>query len=308
MNTNTSSRIRAPLLVGTGLAVILPVQAQAQGIGPDFDARVEFNVIQSDLNFDQGEGLDSSGFGAQAFIGADFDLSDTLTVRAEGSGQVFEYDDDDRGTRKSVGGKVSVEKQVSETVAVEVSVRNAQNIGVLEATSADQTSVLAQVEWGKGNDRIRVNAEYREREYDTTTAGHGEGYRVYGQYRRRFGSYHWAYIAARHEDMKSDDEPRRSYDRQVIDVKYSHPVAKRVRILPSLEYRQWKYDARVARGDPNGDLRKDHYIAPAVELAWGRADRGLYANAAAEYRFRSSNDERYDEDAIRLEARVGYRF
>ena len=306
MKSSTSS-IKPGLLLGSAISVVLPAGVQAQD-GVEWDARVEVNAIESDLNYDQGEGLDSSGIGARALAGVEFDLSDTLTVRTEGEARVFEYADAERGTRTSFGGSVAIEKQLSETVSVEIEARNVQNVGVLEATSADQTSVRGQVQWQNGDDRVRVNAEYREREYDTEAAGTSDGYRVYGQYRRRFGAYHWAYLSASHEDMQSDDEPRRSYERQGVILKYSHPVAKRVRILPSLEYRVWKYDARVARGDPNGDLRKDYYVAPGLELAWGRDSRGFYGVVGGEYRFRHSNDERYDEDAIRLEASVGYRF
>ena len=303
----TRSKIRPGLLLGTAVSVGLPAAVQAQD-GAEWDGQVEFNVIESDLNYDDGEGLDSSGFGARALAGVEFDLSDTLSVRAEGEARGFEFADEERGTRTSYGGNVAVEKQVGETVSLSLEARNMQNVGVLEATSADETAVRGQVQWERGNDRVRVNAEYREREYDSTAAGTSDGYRLYGQYRRRFGPYNWAYAAVRHEDMRSADEPRRSHERQVVELKYSHPVAQRVRILPSLEYRVWRYDDRVARGDPEGDLRKDRYVAPGLEVAWGRDSGGFYGAAGGEYRFRHSNDERYDEDAIRLEARLGYRF
>ena len=67
--------------------------------------------------------------------------------------------------------------------------------------------------------------------------------------------------------MQSDNAPRRSYDRQVAKVQYSHPISKQVRLRPSLEYRQWDYDSRIARGDPQGDLRQGRYFAPPIEDA-----------------------------------------
>ena len=82
----------------------------------------------------------------------------------------------------------------------------------------------------------------------------------------------------------------------------------RLRLRPSIEYREWSYDDRIALGDPQSDLRADSYVAPRIELAYGRAGRGVFAEASAEYRLRSSNDRRFDNDAIRLGATVGFRF
>ncbi len=273
-----------------------------------FDGLVEIRGVESDLDFDQGDAIDSSGVGIRARLGVTFDLSETTSVRAEAEGRLFEFRDEGRDGLETAVGRLQVTHQVSDEVQLRGHLRRYENIAVLEAFSADQTSIGARVQWQRGNDRVRATAEYREREYDTTVGGDGDGYQVTAQYNRRLGPYHWIRLDVRQEDMQSDNEPRRSFERQSARVKYSLPIAKRLRFRPSLEYRQWDYDARVAQGDPNGALREDSYVAPAVELAWGRASRGLYANASAEYRLKSSNDERFDDDAIRVGVRIGYRF
>ena len=298
-----------PLLLVFGATFGLsPVSAAKKSDPVSVDAQIEVRAVQSDLNFDEGEEIDSSGFGLRGEVGATWNASKKTQLRVEIDASVFDYNDEGRDSLESIGGRVQLTHQVSREVQLLGYARRVENIAVLEAFSADQTSAGARIEWKKGNDRVRLQAEYREREYDTTTPAKGDGYRVSAQYNRRLGPYHWVRLDLRHEDMQSDDAERRSYDRQVARVKYSLPIAKRLRLRPSLEYRRWNYDARIAQGDPDGDLRRDSYVAPAVDLAWGRASGGLYAEASAEYRLRKSNDERYDNDAIRVGVRLGYRF
>src|SRR3546814_10746687 len=104
--------------------------------------------------------------------------------------------------------------------------------------------------WESGNDRVRVSADYRKREYDLGAPASGDGYRVAAQYRRRIGAHHWLSIDLSHEEMSSIESPSRSYERRVINATYSLPVAKRLRLLPSIDVRKWDYDARIAQGDP----------------------------------------------------------
>ncbi len=286
-----------------------PAMAQDDGESAlQFDGLVEGRGVASDLDFDEGENIDSSGIGARIRLGADYSIGSKTEIRGEVEARHFSFRDDTRDSLQSYIGRLQVTHEVSDELQVRAHARRYENISVLEASQADQTSAGARVQWSRGDDRLRVSAEYRERQYDTTVPADGDGYQVAAQYNRRLGSYHWFRIDLRHEDMQSDNAPRRSFNRQVARIKYSLPVSKRVRVRPSIEYRQWDYDARIAVGDPNGDLRKDSYVAPAVELSWGRATRGPYALASLEYRLRDSNDTRFDSDAIRAGVRVGYRF
>lgn len=303
---------KALLALCTGAAMMAGTAAQAQtddAFDADPTAQIAFRVVQSDLDFDEGEDIDSSGIGVRAEAGLDFDLGKTTGARIEVQGGYFDYSDETREDRTIYGAAIQVEQKISETVSVRLRARRIENVAVLEALpGADQTSIGVRVQWDKGNDRVRLYADYREREYDYTTTRHGNGWRLAAQYNRRLGSYHWLRFDVRHEWMDSEDSPRRSFQRTVARVKYSLPIAKRLRVRPSLEYRNWSYDERIARGDPNGDLRKDSYIAPGLEIAYGRSSGGIFATASSQYRIKSSNDERYQNDAFQVGLTVGYRF
>ena len=305
----TFSQLLKWVAAATAAAMIVgPVSAQESGPSPiEVDGLIEIRGVESDLDFDQGEGIDSSGLGVRARLGIDFDLSETTGARIEAEGRVFDFRDDDRESLETFVGRVHVTQKITDEIIIRAHVRRFENIAVLEAFSADQFSAGARVQWQDGNDRVRVTGEYRERDYDTTIGGDSDGFSASAQYNRRLGSYHWLRLDLRADKNVSVDEPRRSYDRRVARLKYSLPLTKRLRFRPSIEYREWDYPDRIARGDPEGDLRQDSFVAPAVELAFGRT-KGLYASASAQYRIKQSNDERFDDDAIRVGVRVGFRF
>ena len=209
------------LLFFAALALIAAPAIAQNGDPVEVEARVEAIGIQSDIVIEDGDEFDSSGYGIRGDLALDWSLSPRTTARIEVDAGVFDYEGLNRDTLTSYGVSASIEHEVSETVTVRLRARRIENIAVLEAFSADQTSVATRVEWSEGNDRVRVEADYRQREYYTTRAGTGEGYRVAAQYNRRLGSYHWLRIDARVEEMTSDDEERRSYDRRVVRLKYA---------------------------------------------------------------------------------------
>ena len=302
------SRVFRVLAICGVMMAATPASASDEGtIKVDPTAQLTFRLVQSDLDFDEGEEIDSSGFAVRGEVGLDFDLGETTGARVELEAGHFNYHDATRTDRTSYGGAVEVEQALSETVKMRLRVRRIENVGLLEASSADQTSVGVRFQWEKGNDRVRLYADWRDRDYDLTAPANGQGWRFAAQYNRRLGSYKWLRFDARWEEITSENSPRRNFERTVLRVEYSQPVAKRLRLRPSIEYREWSYDDRIARGDPQRDLRQDSYVAPRLELAYGRSI-GLYGEASIEYRLRSSNDVRFDSDAIRAGLTVGFRF
>jgi hypothetical protein len=302
----------ALFLIGLMLSIfLLAAPAFAQDTGEEtltFDGLIEARAVGSDLDMDQGDGIDSSGFGARVRLGINYSLTENTSVRAEGEARVFEFRDEERASLETKIARLQIDHEVSDEVQVRGYARRLENIALLEAFQADQTSVGARVQWQKGKTRLRVTGEYRERDYDTAVRGNSDGYRAAAEVNRRLGSYHWVRLNVSADANDSADEPRRSYDRQIARVTYSKPIAERLRIRPSIEYRQWDYDSRIARGAADGELRKDSYIAPGIALAWSQPSSGLYASANAEYRFKQSNDERFQNDALRVGVRVGWRF
>ena len=286
----------------------LTLIAQTAKAESDWAAEISLRAVESKLDLDEGEDLDSSGIGVRGDISFNLEPSDKTQVKFEVEGGAFDYSDTDRDTRESYGGSITVTHDISENVEIRLRARRIENIAVLEANSADQTSIGVRLQWQDGNDRVRLYADYREREYDLTRPAKGDGYRIAAQYNRRIGPYHWFRIDLRHEEMESSESTRRNFERRVIKATYSLPIAKRLRLRPSIEFREWDYEARIARGDPEGDLRADKFVAPGIGLAYGRASRGFFARANAEYRIRSSNDERYGNDGARGGVTVGFRF
>lgn len=295
-------------LVICALAAATAWAAPAAGTETAWGARVETQIIQSELGQDDGDDIDSSGLGIRGDINFTLKPSKQTSIRADATARVFDYRDDDRATREIYGASLAISQKLSDQVELRLLARRLENVAVVESDSADQTSVEARLEWQQGNDRVRLAAEYRDRQYDVSGNPKGDGYRVAAQYNRRLGSYHWVRLDLRHENMNSTASPNRSFDRQIIQLSYSRPIAKQLRLIPSVEYRQWEFDNRTALGDPQGDPRRDSYVAPGARLAYGRETRGFYADLSAEFRLRQSNDIRYDKNGLRAGLKLGFRF
>lgn len=308
-----SSFLWRSLRAALGLAAIVaagPALADGGGggIGVDPTARIELRLVESGIDVDQGEELDSSGIAARAEAGLDFDLGETTGARVEVEGGIFEYSDAARSDRTSYGAAIEVSQELTPALELRLRLRRVENIALLESGSADQTSAAMRLQWQEGDERVRVYAEYRWREYDLGTEPRGEGWRFAGQYNHRFGSYHWLRFDLGWEEIDSDTSAARAFDRTTAKVEYSRPIARRLRVKPSLEYRRWSYEARIAQGDPQGDLRRDSYLGPGLEFAYGSDSRGTYAEAGAQYRLRRSNDTRFEDDAFRFGVTLGFRF
>jgi hypothetical protein len=294
------------LATAVSAGLVLPTLAQAGEA--DFSGQIALNGTLADRTNEDAEESDSSGVGARGELAAQFAPGEQTRVRIEVDASVFEYREDIRGTRESYGGAIELTQELTDQVELRLRVRRAENLAVLESASADQTSVSARLQWERGDDRVRLEGEYRRREYDTLTGGTGDGYRLAAQYNRQIGPYHWLRLDVRMEDMSSTDDPLRSHNRWAVAAKYSLPVAPLVRVRPWVEYRAWKYDSRIALGDPSLRQRHDSFFAPGIELAYGRDNRGLFAEAGVEYRFRTSNDLRYGGDNVLAAVTLGYRF
>ncbi|WP_128891462.1 hypothetical protein [Erythrobacter sp. HKB08] len=291
-------------LCAIGTALSVPHAAQAKD-GIEVGGDISVRAVQAERAVFEGTDVESSGVGASA--SADFTWKNGRTsVQFDLDATIFDYSDDTRPTRESVGAGLTLRQELSDEVEVAVEVRHSENIVTLESREADQTSVRAEVKWEDRKNRVRLRAQYREREYDDLARSTGNGWRFDAQYNRRLGSWHWIRADFRVENIDST-AVRRSYDRQIAAVRYSVPIAKNLRLRPEVEFRRWTYDERYVADDPTADRRRDTMIAPEIGLAYGRS-RGLYGRLQASYEFRNSNDMRFDADAPRLDLRIGYRF
>lgn len=288
-------------------ACALPQVAQAGDDPVSVWGEISTRAVQSSRSITNGDDIDSSGVGASADAGFRWTKGRT-SVQFDLGAEAFSYSDDNRGTRDGWNAGVEVAHKVSDEITVALAATHHDDIVTLESLSSDQDALRAEVTWERNDDKVTLGAQYRQREYREKSADRGDGMRYTAEYQRHFGSYHWARLYASRESLEADSA-RRSYDRTILRASYSVPVfAKRLRLRPQIEYRDWTYDDRRVGDDPAAALRHDSYVAPEVGLAYGRSDRGINLWARAAYQFRKSNDPEYSKDAPYLSLTMGYKF
>lgn len=286
-------------------AALVPATAHADA---PIDGWVEMSLraVSSSRSVPDSDGVDGTGVGAGLETGFEWRAGRT-EVQFDLRGEVFDYSQVDRPTRKTLVGGVTLTQHLSKAVALEVNVAHADNVVTLESQRTDQDAVRGGIILTRGSNELQVEAQYRKREYneDPNDQAHGMRYNV--DFLHRFGSYHWLSFDAAQESLEADNDFR-SYDRTTLRATYSQPIAKRLRLRPQLEYRRWRYDARFVNGNTAGEQRRDWYVEPELAIAYGRPDRGVQFMAKAAYQFRTSNDDRYRDNQPVFEAEVGYRF
>ncbi|MDG6079404.1 hypothetical protein E3U23_09390 [Erythrobacter litoralis] len=267
----------------------------------------EARAAYSDRAVVDGDSIEASGGGVG--IDAGFEWKNGRTaVQFDLGAAVFEFTDEDRDMRTSTRAVASLAHQVADDIAISVSAGHWDDITTLEARRTDQDAIAVEVGYEKRPHRVRASAQYREREYESVTPSRGNGMRYDADYTYRFGSWYWARVDLRAEDIDSD-HTRRGYERHTIRASFSAPVdeARLWRVRPQIEWRQWEYDDRRVLENESGALRKDAYLAPEIGFSYGKLS-GLKARLRAAYQFRTSNDPRYRADAPYLDFRIGYRF
>lgn len=296
-----------PRLAALAALVALPATPALAKDGIDVWAEIGARAVHSDRTVTEGDEVESSGIGASADAGFEWKGGRTQ-VQFDLGASVFDYEDETRGTRHSLSASATISQRLSERASIVVSAGHWEDIPTLEAYRTDQDAIRAEVKYEDKVHRIRLRAQYREREYDLSMPTKGKGMRYDAQYNHRFAAWQWARLEVRAEDIDSAD-PRRGYQRYMVRASYSHPLDpdKMWRLRPQVEYWDWTYDGRRVLDEAISELRHDSYVQPELGLSYGKAD-GVQGRARAAYQFRSSNDPRYAKSAPYLEISVGYRF
>ncbi len=178
----------------------------------------------------------------------------------------------------------------------------------VEATDTDETQVSAQVEYEPERaHRFRLRGTWRDREYDDGrgpggTSTHGEGARADLGYRHRMGRYHYINFDLRAEEINSAN-PARSYTRESVDVSYTHPLNRDLRVRPALSLRQTRFVGRLTDKD---DPRKDTQVVPELELLWWPDNWRI--EAEAKYIITNSNEAIRDREGYRFSLSISYAF
>ena len=275
--------------------------------GFDASLEVESRAVYSERTVVDGDSIEATGIGGS--LDSAFTWKNGRTaVQFDLGAATFAFADEDRDTRTSLRAVGEVSHKIAANVTVSIAVGHWDDITTLEARRTDQHAVRAEVAYENRPHRMRVATQYREREYEATTPSRGTGMRFDVDYTYRFGSWHWARVDLRAEDIDST-HVRRGYERYMVRAGYSAPLdeTRLWRFRPQIEWRSWEYDGRRVLDDPAASLRKDGYVAPEIGLSYGKLE-GLQGRVRAAYQFRVSNDPRFRSDAPYVDVRLGYRF
>ncbi len=277
-------------------AVYGPVDDEAKA---GWEGEVAVSATYAKRDRDLISDYDRSGLGAQAVIGYRLPAGNTTSVRIEAEAEVDKYNE-------SFGGTVELAQKLSEAVTVSIAASTYQDRLTLESFKTDQAAVRIGIEVKAGSTRIEGYARHRWRDYDDLAGGTGKGWQFGSVLRERFGSYHWAEARLSHEQI-DDNRGRHGFQRTSAGLDYSHPLTKRLRLRPSLDYREWTYQGRYVANLVTNPRQKDRLIRPELGLSWGKT-KGLFARGSAAWDFYRSNDPRFTGNGPRLQLVAGYRF
>ncbi|NNC53146.1 MAG: hypothetical protein HKO08_08925 [Erythrobacter sp.] len=284
-------------------AVLFPAAAFAES---ETFVDVSTRGVAAKRDVVENDEFDSTGYGADLRLLHEKE-GEKLRYWVDTSVGIFDYIDEGRTTRETFRGELGLAYDLNETIEMSFEVSHIENLVFVESLQADQQRARVQGQWEKEDDRVRVYAEYRERQYDQDVEATGNGMRYSAEYNRRYGSYHWLRFRVFQDRIESEDN-RRDYNRISGSIDYSRPIAKYLRLRTNLDVRSWKFPGRTAQGDPDGDRREDSYIAPEIGLDYGKSSGGLRGNVRLGYQLRNSNDERFTGDTPRFAIELGYRF
>jgi hypothetical protein len=294
--------ILAPLAL---LGLTAPAQAKAV-YGPTDDAaesgwegEVAVSATYAKRDRDLISDYDRSGLGAQAVIGYRLPAGSSTNLRIEAEAATDKY-------TTSYGATAAIEQKLGEVVTVSLAASGHKHLVTLESFDTDQAAVRIGVEVKAGSTEIEGFARHRWRSYDDFAGGTSQGWQFGTRLRERFGSYHWAEARLSHERI-DDNGGFHGYRRTSAGLDYSHPLTKRLRLRPSLDYREWTYQGRYIADLVTNPRRKDRLVRPELGLAWGKT-KGLFVRASAAWDFYHSNDPRWTGDGPRLKLVAGFRF
>ncbi|UYV14387.1 hypothetical protein [Porphyrobacter sp. ULC335] len=228
---------------------------------------------------------------------------DDVTVTLRNATTRLEFEDPGRADRWQNAARLSVNYDLSDATRVTAFGERSDNILAAEFTSTD--------EWEFGGElmhsldaanRVQIGASWRERSYDDAAGSKGDGIRVDGEYRYRFGANHFAFLRGRYDEINSA-EARRDLSRWLAEASYQRPLAADLRLRGELSYQKLDFTGRPVAG---GGTRQDDLFWPELTLIWSP---GAWRIAGeARYIVRNSTDPAFDRSGYRFEVEVSHAF
>jgi hypothetical protein len=228
---------------------------------------------------------------------------DDVTVTLRNATTRLEFEDETRTDRWQNAARASVSWDLSDATRLTAFGERSDNILAAEFTSTDEWEFGGEVMHSLDDaNRVTLGASWRERSYDDAAGSKGDGVRIDGEYRYRFGANHYAFLRGRYDEINSA-EARRNLSRWLAEASYQRPIASDLRLRGELSYQRLDFGGRPVVG---GGARQDDLFWPELTLIWSPGPWRVAGEAR--YIVRNSTDPAFDRSGYRFEVEVSHAF
>lgn len=228
---------------------------------------------------------------------------DDVTVTLRNTTTRLEFEDAGRTDRWQNAARLSVAYDLPGGTRLTAFGERSDNILAAEFTSTDEWEFGGEITRSlDAANRIALGASWRERSYDDAAGSRGDGVRIDGEYRYRFGANHYAFLRGRYDEINSP-EARRNLSRWLAEASYQRPVARDLRLRGELSYQRLDFGGRPVAG---GGVREDDLFWPELTLIWSPGPWRIAGEAR--YIVRNSTDPAFDRSGYRFEVEVSHAF
>lgn len=229
--------------------------------------------------------------------------NDDVTVTLRNATTRLEFEDPNRIDRWQNSARLSARVNLPGGTALTAFGERADNILAAEFTSTDEWEFGGEIEHSFDlANRLTLGASWRERSYDDTAGSSGDGIRIDGEYRHRFGPNNYAYLRGRYDEINSA-EARRNLSRWLAEASYQRPIAKDLRLRGELSYQRLDFSGRTLA---TGGVRQDDLFWPELTLIWSPGPWRVAAEGR--YIVRNSTDPAFDRSGYRVELEISHAF
>ncbi len=226
-----------------------------------------------------------------------------VTVTLRNATTRLEFEDAGRTDRWQNTARIGIAWDLSQATRLAAFGERSDNILAAEFTSTDEWEFGGEITHSlDAANRVALAASWRERSYDDATGSRGDGIRIDGEYRYRFGPNHYAFLRGRYDAINSP-EARRNLSRWLAEASYQRPVAQDLRLRGELSYQRLDFGGRPVAG---GGVRQDDLFWPELTLIWSPGPWRIAGEAR--YILRNSTDPSFDRSGYRFEVEVSHAF
>ena len=228
---------------------------------------------------------------------------DDVTVTLRNATTRLEFEDPARTDRWQNAARLAVAYDLSDATRLTAFGERSDNILAAEFTSTDEWEFGGEITHSlDAANRVALGASWRERSYDDAAGSSGDGVRIDGEYRYRFGLNHYAFLRGRYDEINSA-EARRNLTRWLAEASYQRPIASDLRLRGELSYQRLDFGGRPVAG---GGVRQDDLFWPELTLIWSPGPWRIAGEAR--YVVRNSTDPAFDRSGYRFEVEVSHAF